>query len=151
MQRAADWYYSHLGGQVPIIILAGRSEPLSSAAPSPTKQVPLHIAAAGPDGDADLDALLDGTDGLLDSLRLEELCRPSSPAPGDVQVGIWQTLAKQGSLPEQCLYGVPTTQTSTTAGSVPRFVCIQCRLAGPDTVLSPPPAHGLLCHLRGTI
>ena len=88
MQRAANWYYSHLGGQVPIIIMAGRCEPLSSATPSPMKQAALSIPPAGSDGDTELDALLDGTDGLLDSLRLEEICRPTSPAPGSVQVGI---------------------------------------------------------------
>ena len=88
MQRAADWYYNHLGGQVPIIIMAGRSEPLSSAAPSPMKQAALGVFPSGPDGDAELHALLDGTDGLLNNLRLEEICRPTSPAPGSVQVGI---------------------------------------------------------------
>lgn len=89
---------------MPIIILAGKSEPLSSAAPSPVKQAPLRIAPAGPDGDAELDALLNQTDGLLDSLRLEELGRPTSPAPGDVQVGIVQALARQSIfLLEHCL------------------------------------------------
>ena len=155
VQRAADWYYSHLGGQVPIIILAGRSEPLSSAAPSPVKQGPLRIAPAGPDGDAELDALLGGTDGLLDSLRLEEPCRPTSPAPGNVQVGSWHALARQG-LPESCLYAVPTTQTSTTVGCVLNTFCMRLAMQyGPDIVPRPglclqPHSMRTLCRSRGT-